>query len=63
MHPALMTAIAASQRQDKLNRAAEARRAEQARPARHGARREPGSRQPARHHHLGLRHLAAPRAK
>jgi hypothetical protein len=62
MHPALVTAIAASQRQDKLDRAAQARRAA---AARHGAQSDRSPRQPARHLHrpARLRHLAVPRAK
>jgi hypothetical protein len=64
MHPELVTAIAATQRQDKLARAAQARRAT---AARNGAQPAPGPRHPARHPHLhrpaGLRRLAVPRAK
>jgi hypothetical protein len=64
MNPALVTAIAATQRQDKLARAAQARRAA---AARHDAQPGPSPRHPARHLHLhrpaGLRRLAVPRAK
>jgi hypothetical protein len=62
MHPALVIAIAATQRQDKLARAAQARRAA---AARHDAQPDPSPRLPARHLHrpAGLRRLAVPRAK
>jgi hypothetical protein len=62
MHPALVTAIAATQRQDKLAHAAQARRAA---AARHSAQPDCSPRRPARHLHrpAALRHLAVPRAK
>jgi hypothetical protein len=64
MHPALVIAIAATQRQDKLARAAQARRAA---AARHDAQPDPSPCHPARrrhlHHPAGLRRLAVPRAK
>jgi hypothetical protein len=41
MHPALVTAIAATRRQDQLARVAQARRAHEARPGRPARHRQP----------------------
>jgi hypothetical protein len=65
MHPALISAIAATKRQDTIARTAQAHQAAQARQARRAGQPQPGPRHPARPSHgpAGRRRLAVPRAR